>query len=157
MLSTFVYRQNAKEILCLDMLDSKNIDKIIGNNLKRLRAKSGFTQDKLGEMIGVDGVVIAQIEGSIRGMGKSIMSRICKALDIQPYEFYIDEKTPLPASELEKKALYMAREAEHSHLDYIAEEIIEYGKQRIERVKKQKKVVSYKGKTVRAKAAGRGA
>lgn len=39
----------------------------------------------------------------------------------------------------QRKALLMARSAENSKLDYIAEEIVEYGNQRIERVKKQKK------------------
>lgn len=74
-------------------------------------------------------------------------------LNIEPVEFYIDEQTILPATELEKKALFMARAAESARLDYIAEEIVEYGNQRIERKKKeQKKAGADKGRATRLKA-----
>lgn len=112
MLNFQVYRQNTLGRLEFYVKTVKDIDRLIGKNLKRLRISKGFTQDELGELAGVDGNVIARIEGSILGLGKKNMLKICRALNINMYEFYINHDTPLPASDLEKKALYTAREAE---------------------------------------------
>lgn len=153
MLSISPYRQNTNKIRYLAVYDAKQIDKVIGRNLKRLRLANGLTQAKLGDWINVDGNVIAQLEGGIIGMGKDIMARLCNALKVEPADFYISEQTIVPATELEKKALFMARAAESAKLDYIAEEIVEYGKQRIERVKKeQKKAGADKSRKIRDKA-----
>lgn len=130
-----------------------SIDALIGQNLKRLRLLKGLSQDALAEMVQIPKSLISAAENDKRGIGKDIMTRICKALNVQPYEFYLDENTPLPATELEKKALFMARAAGSAKLDYIAEEIVEYGNQRIERLKKeQKKAGSDKSRAARLKA-----
>lgn len=151
MLGTSVYRQNAKTSIYWIMLNAKDLDKLIGKNLKRIRLKAELTQDKLGEMIGVDGVVIAQIEGAIRGMGKVVMSRLCKALNVYPYEFYIDNDTPVAYDEIEKETLFTLREAKKLG---VAEEIPKYGKYLIQEIKKTKKVPG-EGKALRYKAVKR--
>ena len=130
-----------------------DIDALIGKNLRRIRQLKNLSQDDLTQLTNISKALISDAENNKRGIGKDVMMRICKALNVQPYEFYIDDSTPLPATELEKKALYMARSAENSKLDYIAEEIVEYGNQRIERVKKdQKKAGVDKGRAVKYKA-----
>lgn len=139
MFNNQLYRQNTSSFISFSVKSIKDIDKLIGKNLKRLRVQHKFTQDKLGELIGVDGNVIARVEGSILGMGKKMMIKLCDVFKVNPYEFYIEHDTPLPATDLEKKALYMAREAEQLHVEYIAEESLEYTLHRLEVVKKQAK------------------
>lgn len=134
-----VYRQTKPLALTLLVMKREDIDTIMGLNLKRLRIKASLTQEALAELIDVSQGLIPRWESGIKGIGKEVLIKLCKALNVQPYEFYIDESTPLPATDLERKALFMARAAESSRLDYIAEEIIEYGSQRIERVKKEQK------------------
>lgn len=80
--------------------------------------------------------IYSEIENAVRGMGKEIMSRLCNIFKVEPAEFYIDRETPIPATELEKKALYTIREAEKLGVSYIAEESIEYTKHRLETIKK---------------------
>lgn len=151
MLGFFVYRQNAYKFISFGMYNAKQINALIGRNLKRLRVRAGLTQEKLGEMIGVNGVVIAQIESGIRGMGKDLMARLCNVLKVEPVEFFIDDTTPIPASELEKKALFTVREAEKLGIRYIAEESTEYLSHRLSIVKKQTPEDLRKSKTSRVK------
>lgn len=130
-----------------------DIDALIGKNLRRIRQLKNLSQDDITQLTNISKALISDAENNKRGIGKDVMMRICAALNVQPYEFYIDDSTPLPATELEKKALFMARAAESSRLDYIAEEIVEYGNQRIERVKKeQKKAGIDKSRAVKYKA-----
>lgn len=43
-----------KQITYHVFMDSKDIQKILGNSLKELREAKGLTQEKLGECIGVE-------------------------------------------------------------------------------------------------------
>ena len=135
-ISTYRHSLSNNSIVLTVMLKSKDIDIIIGKNLKRLRKQNKLTQAKLGDLINIDGNVIAQLEGAIIGMGKDIMTRLCNALNIEPYEFYIKDDTPLPVTNLQHKALQMAKEAEKAKLQQIAEENIEYTSHRIKTLKK---------------------
>ncbi|OGW20080.1 MAG: hypothetical protein A2X55_03155 [Nitrospirae bacterium GWB2_47_37] len=152
MLSNIAYRQKPCKIISLTVYNHKHIDKLIGKNLKRLRTQRKLTQTKLGDLIEVDGNVISQLEGAIIGMGKDIMARLCNALKVEPADFYISEKTPLPSSDLERKALYIAREAEKMGVRYIAEEAVEYTTHRLQVVKKQEGKGAGKSKATRLKA-----
>ena len=105
----------------------KDIDKLIGKNLKRLRLEKKLTQEKLGELIGVDGNVIARIEGNILGLGKKSMSKICNVLNVKPYEFFIEEDTPVIENEYEKEVLKISREAKALG-NMVAESISKYGR-----------------------------
>lgn len=151
MLAVGIYSQNAKEIISLYMHDAKTIDKLIGKNLKRLRQQVGLTQDALGEKIGVDGVVIAQLEGAIRGVGKKVMARLCNALQVEPFEFYINSHTPIVSTDLEKEILYTTRKAEEMGCGYIAEEQAHLVEYRLGVVKTQEGKGVGKGKTPRHK------
>jgi transcriptional regulator with XRE-family HTH domain len=151
-----VYRQKNLYSVVLGVKSIKDLNKLIGSNLKRIRLKKGLTQEKLGEMINVDGNVIARIEGGIIGLGKRNMIKLCNALGIEPAEFFIDNTTPLPSSELEQKALYMAREAEKLGVEYIVEEAVEYTMHRLTVVKKQKGKDIGKSKTTRIKTGNEG-
>lgn len=112
MTSLNVYRQKTAEILPCEYMDAKDIDVLVGKNLRRLRTRAGLTQDQLGEKIGVDGNVIAQIEGAVRGMGKSMMTRLCNSLKIETWEFHWTEKSPFVRDEQELHDIELRREAD---------------------------------------------
>lgn len=116
-----------------------DIDILIGKNLKRLRQERGLSQEKLAELIGTPATRLSAYEHGREGMGKNIMARICAVLNVRPYEFFLENNSLAPATELEKKALYMARVAEKMGVSYIAEEMVAYTTHRIDEIKKHKK------------------
>lgn len=128
-----------------------DIDKLLGKNLRRIREMKGISQEKLAEMINTPATRLSAYETGREGMGKDIMMRICKSLNVRPYEFYIENDTPIPATDLERKALYTAREAEKIGAGNIAEEAIEYTAHRLQVIKKQKKDGIGKSKPTRYK------
>lgn len=150
-----VYRQKNLSFISLCMENIKDIDRLIGRNLKRLRLKSGLTQDKLGELTDVDGNVIARIEGGILGMGKKMMFKLCNVFKIEPYHFYLTDKSPLLKDEREKELLRTYREIEH--LDsHVADEYIKYGTWRLEKTEEtEKDPPARQGKALRHKAGDR--
>ncbi len=114
-----------------------DIDKLIGENLKRIRLAKGLTQDRLAEMVIIPKALISDTENNKRGIGKDIMSRICKALNIKPYEFYLEPDTPIIEDDLEKETLSTLREAKKFGI-MVAEKIPEYGRFVIKEAKKSK-------------------
>jgi len=114
-----------------------DIDKLIGENLKRIRLAKGLTQDRLSELVNIPKALISDAENNKRGIGKDIMSRICNALDIRPYEFYLEPGTPIIEDNLEKETIYTLREAKQFGI-MIAEKIPEYGRFVIKEAKKSK-------------------
>lgn len=126
-----------KILLPFGMDGEKNIDEIIGRNIKRLRDSKGWTQEELAHRIGThsDGL-ISLWERGIKGVGKASLSVLCHVFNVKPYEFYIEDDTPIAKDETEKKWLYIMREAEPLHL---REEIERYGHFAIENEKAKKK------------------
>lgn len=134
--STIVYRQKIIQNVHLSYMNAKDIDILVGKNVRRLRKRTGLTQDQLGEKIGVDGNVIAQIEGAIRGMGKSIMARLCSAMKVHPWEFYIDQDTPITADASERSVVETLRSARPLG---VAEDFVKYGRFLVEDAKRMRR------------------
>ena len=111
----------------------KNIDELVGKNLKRLRESRKWTQEELSTLTGnhSDGI-ISLWEHGIKGVGKNAMSVLCNVFNVQPYEFYIDEDSPIAKDELEKNMLNMLRQAEQLGL---REEIERYARFALEEKK----------------------
>jgi len=142
--------QNDKFILSLNMIIF-DVDNLISTNLSRIIKKYNISQNKLAAMIGTTPVTINQIIKNKKGMGKDILERICKTLNIEPAEFYIQQYTPIANSELQKRAVYETREAEGKHFSSVAEESIEYIPYRIKQIKKATSKGTDKGKPTRYK------
>jgi transcriptional regulator with XRE-family HTH domain len=121
----------------VSIMQEGDIDNLIGKNLRRLRETRGLSQSGLGDAVGMDKTKISAYENAHAVMGKDVMTRFCNALSVQPWEFYVDEETPIVTSGLEQRAIYMVREAEKEHLDYVAEETVEYAIGRIKQSKKK--------------------
>jgi|GEM_PF-2443214 len=132
------------------------IDGLIGNNLKRILFDKDISQNKLAEMIGVDPPLINQIIQQKKGMGKDIMARICNALKVEPYEFFLTSAAPVIQYPIEKTYLNRMRDAENLG---VAEEIMSYASYKVSQLRIQGEKsgkdssVSKKKKTRRPRAA----
>jgi transcriptional regulator with XRE-family HTH domain len=59
----------------------KYLDRLMGQNLKRMREERGWSQEKLAEMIDTDRRYISAVENG-RGIGKSLLDRLCRVFDV---------------------------------------------------------------------------
>lgn len=64
------------------MDEKKNVDLLVGRNIKRERVKAGYTQEKLSEMIGIGTKSLSAIERGTVGVSLVTLLRICDALHI---------------------------------------------------------------------------
>lgn len=64
----------------------KDIDRLMGRNLKRMREERGWSQEKLAEMIDTDRRYISAIENG-RGMGKNLLDRLCSVFEVDEGAF----------------------------------------------------------------------
>jgi len=76
----------------------KELDKLMGRNLKRLREERGLSQEQLAEKIESDRRYISAMENG-RGIGDSIMQRLCRVFDVE-------EEVFSPAEVNEKPVMY---------------------------------------------------
>ena len=60
----------------------KNLNVIVGANIKREREKAGFTQDQFSELLGIGSKSLSSIERGVVGVSLSTLLRICEILHI---------------------------------------------------------------------------
>lgn len=120
---------------------AEELDVLIGRNLRRLREARQISQKQLADTIQTPAPRISAYESGYEGMGKDIMARVCNALGVQPWEFYITDQTPCIVDENEKRILYTIREAEALG---VADDIERYGIFRIAEAKKTTTATSRK-------------
>lgn len=111
----------------------QDIDDLIRKNLARILTAKGIKQNAVAEMIGVKPTQISDILGGRSYIGKAIMSRLCKALDVEPHQFYITKNTPIITDERELKKIYLCREEVHLG---IVDEVMAFEETRIEMAKR---------------------
>lgn len=93
-------------------MKNKELNKLIGFNLRKLRIATKMTQEQLAERLEVSGGLIPKWETGAKGVGKKVLLKLCAVFDVKPYVFYIDERSPLVTSVREQRILYRVREAE---------------------------------------------
>ena len=76
-----------------------NLREIFAHNLKAKRKKSGFTQAKLAEKVGVSTHHIAMIEIARHYPTLELVERIANTLKIEIYELFIVKPSPENAME----------------------------------------------------------
>lgn len=64
------------------MREKKDIDLLVGANIKREREKAGYTQERFSELIGIGTKSLSAIERGTVGVSLSTLLRICKVLSI---------------------------------------------------------------------------
>ena len=64
----------------------KELDKLIGNNLKVMREERDWSQEKLAELIDSDRRYISAIENG-RGVGDGVLGRLCEVFGVEENAF----------------------------------------------------------------------
>lgn len=63
----------------------------LGSELKRLRLERGYTQQQLGDMIGVQKSAIQKYEkGTVKNLKQETISKLCRIFDVSPAVFLDD-------------------------------------------------------------------
>ena len=73
------------------MSEKKEIDLLVGNNIKRERIKAGYTQEKFSELIGIGTKSLSAIERGTVGVSLATLLRICKVLSISSNSLLFEE------------------------------------------------------------------
>lgn len=66
------------------MDDKKDLNVIVGANIKREREKAGYTQDQFSEMLGIGSKSLSSIERGVVGVSLTTLLRICEILHVSP-------------------------------------------------------------------------
>lgn len=81
----------------------------IGGKIKKARLEKGYTQEELGNLIGVQKSAVAKYEnGRIVNIKRSTLSKLSKVLDIPPVELVSDiEEKPVETANFLADMLFM--------------------------------------------------
>lgn len=60
----------------------KDLNILVGANIKREREKAGFTQDQFSELMGIGSKSLSSIERGVVGVSLTTLLRICEILHI---------------------------------------------------------------------------
>ena len=84
----------------------------IGNKIKAARLAKGYTQEELGNLIGVQKSAVAKYEkGRVVNIKRSVLAKISKVLDIPPVELVSDiEDKPVETANFLADMLFMNAE-----------------------------------------------
>ena len=112
---------------------------ITGHNIRRLRKMHEYTQEELANRIKAKTSHISEMENGKRGIGEKIIVRLCNVFKVEPYEFYVNNRSPIPLTPLQYKALDVIKEAEELNSDHVVKEVCEFAQYRIKLLKKELK------------------
>ena len=73
------------------MSEKKEIDLLVGNNIKRERIKAGYTQEKFSELIGIGTKSLSAVERGTVGVSLTTLLRICKVLSVSSNSLLFEE------------------------------------------------------------------
>lgn len=125
------------------------LDQLIAANLRRLREQYALSQQALADMIGIDKSKISAWENGHAGVGKLWLEKLCTALKVRPYEFYIEASTPVAENDQEMQHLLLYREARQLGL---ADEIDRYTRYTVEHEKSRRAEAHDQNPSVHARA-----
>ena len=109
-------------------------DMSIGHKIKSARIAKGYTQEELGQMLGVQKSAIAKYEsGRVVNIKRSTLKKISEILDIKPSELISEEKEISTVTENDLKV------ALFGSLDEVTDEMWEEVKNFAEFVKNKNK------------------
>lgn len=75
------------------MSEKKEIDILVGGNIKRERIKAGYTQEKFSELVGIGTKSLSAIERGTVGVSLTTLLKMCKVLSISSNSLLF-ENTP---------------------------------------------------------------
>lgn len=84
----------------------KDLNVLVGANIKRERERAGYTQDRFSELLGIGSKSLSSIERGVVGVSLATLLKICDILRISPnvllYEQTYENDVDSIASQLKK-------------------------------------------------------
>ncbi len=68
----------------------KSMNQIVGGNLKRIREQSGFTQDQVAKLIGLERSTYSNYEGSTREVPYDVLENVANLFGCEPFLLFED-------------------------------------------------------------------
>ncbi len=69
----------------------KEIDRIVGANVKRERETAGYTQDRFSELLGIGAKSLSSIERGVVGVSLPLLLKICEILHVSPNVILLEQ------------------------------------------------------------------
>ncbi len=104
------------------MAEDKLIKKQFGKNLKYYRKIRALTQAELAEKLGLDISFVAKVESGISFVSAENIGKICRSLNIRPYDLFKEENVELEKMTKVEKLNYILKEIkslEDNKLDFM--------------------------------------
>jgi transcriptional regulator with XRE-family HTH domain len=106
-----VYAERVYFLMIMNVLETREINKIFGANLLRLIVRADLSQNKLAASMNVQPSYINAICKGRKYVSESTLLRLCAALKAKPWEFYIDSQTPVLVDNFDQEMLKIFHEA----------------------------------------------
>jgi transcriptional regulator with XRE-family HTH domain len=81
-------------ILIVSPIAKEDIRLKFGSKLRSLRTAAGLSQEKLGELAGLDRTYISSAERGRRNISLDAITRVAEALQISPADFFDTKDSP---------------------------------------------------------------
>jgi len=90
------------------MDEKKQINMIVGRNIKRARENAGYTQERFSELVGIGPKSLSAIERGVVGVSLSLLLRICKILGITTDSILLPNQERNEMEDLTEKLKYLS-------------------------------------------------
>ncbi len=92
--------------------------KLLGNRIKSLRVQKGLSQDKLGELAGLNGKYLGEVERGISNISITNLSKLADVLEV-PFLSLLNIEHERPQAELVKELHHLIDSSDESQLKMI--------------------------------------
>ena len=82
------------------MDSKKDLNVLVGANIKREREKAGFTQDQFSELLGIGSKSLSSIERGVVGVSLSTLMKICDLLHISANVLLYEQSQEIDADSI---------------------------------------------------------
>ena len=72
-------------------MDSTELGKLYGDNIKRIRQSRGLSQDTLSEMAEISAGFLSEIENHKKSGTFDTLAKLAEALEVEPYELLLPQ------------------------------------------------------------------
>ena len=77
-----------------------NARELVAWNMRRLRVAAGYSQEKLGDVAGIDRTYVSRLERKMENPSIGVLEKVSEALGVHIGEMFVepdpDEKAPRP-------------------------------------------------------------
>jgi len=102
-----------------------SIDKVIGDNLVKIRKERKFSRDELADLVGITASHLGLIERGERGITAVNFSTFKQVLDV-PVDYFFNEEVDSQASDDENMELIGRKRKIHSLINFLDEEKLDF-------------------------------